>query len=258
MKRSNFFYIAVIVVLGLFLSIGMALVVKNRGNNKAKTPVSSPKAELVETPLEERPYVSLTPSADAHEITLNISRIMHGQSVEYEFSYQTKAGLSQGAIGTIDLKGKSETSRKFLLGACSKNVCRYDEGVEEGSLLLRFRDDDKVRKFFTEFRLQKDGGQLSSADGKFTLIGKFPVNVYFIVMSTIGLPENLEEEKISSSPYGVFSSGTVVLKDSEVLLTGEGENNKIFFWGGKSWETLGNSPRQPAKNVGVFVAASAN
>jgi len=208
------------------------------------TPTPAEK-EIVEVPLEERPFVNLTPRADGREFTLDITRVKNTDTVEYELVYLSQ-GIQRGVIGSVTLNGESNLSRKMLLGSCSKNVCKYDEGVEQGTLTLRFRGSTGTSKFTTDFHLQKGTGPLTSTDGKFELDGKLTVTNYYITMNTVGLP-GVFDKTINEGPYGVFSSGSTAIKNGTVKL-----GPTIYFWNGSSWQAVSGTVSQ----LGVFVAAS--
>lgn len=224
-------------------------------------PTPTPEGTLIETTLEERPYVTLTPRADGKEFTLEISRIKNAKTIEYELVYLAK-GLSRGVVGSINLQGETEISRDLLLGTCSRNVCKYDEGVEEGTLTLRFRGADGVRKFISDFRLQEGDEELSSTDGKFKLEGQFLTDVFYITMSTVGLPEEIEEEVIGG-PYGVFGSGSTKIRDVELTLelAEEISGAKLYSWSGGVWqeedfEIEGKTLSASVNSLATFIAVS--
>lgn len=226
--------ILAIVVFGLALIIGSFLFLRKK--SASTFPAEEQEGTLIETPLTERPYVTLVPRADGREFTLEIARIGNAKTVEYELVYLS-GGLSRGAIGSVDIKGETEISRKLLLGTCSRNVCKYDEDVEEGTLTLRFRSPEGTRKFVADFHLQKGDDELTSADGRFKLESQFPSGVFYITMSTIGLPGEIEGEAVSG-PYGVFTSGAEVIKGGRLSLGIPGEEVKLYSWTGKAWKEL--------------------
>ena len=224
---------------------------------RRKPPVESksipePEGVIIETPLEERPFVSLTPRADGKEFTLEIERIRNAETIEYELVYLSK-GFSRGVIGSIDLDGETSVSRKLLLGTCSRGVCKYDEGVENGTLTLRFRESEGVRKFMAGFHLQQGGEELTSIDGNFKLEGQFSPDLFYLIMSTIGLPQAIEG-RVVGQPYGVFTSGSKKIKKSTVTLSlpGAKDEAKIYFWSGKKWTPVADS----VDALGVFVAVA--
>jgi hypothetical protein len=144
----------VVVVAGIILLIVGGLFLFSRGKTGITSVKITPTPEpvSVEIPAEDLPTVRIIPRADKKEITLEIKEIKNADSIEYELSYLSK-GLSRGVVGTIELKGETSITRQILLGTCSKNVCKYDEGVTGGSLLLRLRGASGVTKITADFDL---------------------------------------------------------------------------------------------------------
>jgi len=234
MKKIIAIIIIILVVLGL--GIGGIFILRGRRPAKPTSPTPGGKEEAVlEVPLSERPFVTLTPRNDGREFTMEISRIKNIDTVEYELVYLSQ-GLSRGVIGSIDLNGQTSISRKLLLGTCSRNVCKYDEGIEEGTLTLRFRGAAGTRKFIADFHLQQGVKELTSIDGKFKLAGKLPSGAFYITMSTVGLPKEIEG-KIVGGPYGVFTSGSEIVKNGVVTLSlsEKSPSAKLYSWDEKSW-----------------------
>lgn len=200
-------------------------------------------------PVEERPFVSLTPRADGHEFHLTISNIPSGtESVEYELVYKVASGVTQGVPGTVKLPGKSSIERDLLLGTCSSGKCRYDEGVEKGTFTLRLRDEDGklITKLETEFHLQQDGKSLTSADGKFSIaatgLGK---STFYLTMNTFGLPGKAPG-KVVAGPYGTFTKGATKVSGT-VTLDGSGT---LYGWDGRKWVELSGGT---ASFLGTFI-----
>lgn len=236
MKKNLF--ILILFLVGILIFITGVFLFKGKGapqSGKLLTP--TPEGVLIETPLNERPFVTLTPREDGKELTLDIKGIKNATTVEYELQYFS-GDLSRGVIGTVELEGEDNLSRKLLLGTCSRNVCKYDENVSQGTLTLRFRAKVGVRKFTSDFHLQTGKEELSSVDGKFKLTGKLSPTAFYITISTIGLPQALEGEVVSG-PYGVFTSGSDSIKSGEISFTAP-ENNlgKIYAWTGKQWQEI--------------------
>jgi hypothetical protein len=236
---KKIFPIAIIVLVVLLLVGGGFWYLKSKKSGGMTTPTPTPEGRLIETPLEERPYVTLTPSQDGHWLTLKIERIIYGDSLEYELIYGTASGVTQGSTSAVDLEGESTYTKKILLGTESKGHYRYDEGVTEGTLTLRFRSGEGVRKFMTEFHLQKGDNQLSSIDGNFTLGGKLSTSDFYLTMPTVGLPSEVEG-KIIGGPDGVFTSGreTVSNGKMKLALAEEAPNVKLLSWTGTDWREV--------------------
>jgi len=154
------------IILVVFLGLGIIgglffLAFKNKKSSSSLKPTPTPQQIMEEVPAEELPLVWLTPSADKHEVTLEIKNIKNATSLEYELTYLSKE-IPRGVVGTINLK-EQETSilRKILLGSCSRNVCRYDEGVTGGTLTLRLRGPEGLIKATGDFDLQSKNHQIA-------------------------------------------------------------------------------------------------
>ena len=166
---------------------------------------------LVELAFPDRPFASLTPTTDGHYLNLKIEKIKvpKATSMDYELLYSLPDGRAQGVPGTAELKDIIVFERKLLLGSESNGKFRYDEGVEEGNLTVRFRDSKGklLAKFSTKFHLQSNEAELTSVDTNFTYtLDKKPKGIYFITMETFGMPSDSNVTSVTSGPYGVFSS----------------------------------------------------
>lgn len=218
----------------------------------------------IETPLEDRPYVSLTPGYLGRELNLEITRIKNAKTVEYELTYLSK-GLSRGVIGSVDVQDKSSISKKLTLGSCSGKTCVYDEGVEGGTLTLKFRQGAQVRKFTSNFVLNKGLDKIATGDGNFQIekvsTAKGVSTNFYVVMATIGLPQG--KDNALSEPYGVFSDNkNIGSAKVTIFLNKEDAKAKLFSWDGKEWmsegknfETDGKAVSAEVTSLRTFVAA---
>ena len=258
--KKNWWLFLILAV--LFLLGGFFVVKKVKKSQEGPTPTPTPEGVLIESTLEERPYVTLTPRVDGREMTLSISQIKNADSIEYELVYLSN-DLSRGVIGTIHLNSNEKNiSRNLLLGTCSRNVCKYDENVTEGTLTLRFRSSGGVRKFVSDFHLQRGDKILTSMDENFKIEGQMPAGTYYLTMSTIGLPEAMEG-KPASEIYGVFTSGSTALRNVQLTLglSDSAANASLYSWQGKTWEkeatgfeTDGETVSAVISNLATFVA----
>ncbi len=239
MKKLLSIVIFVIVILAL-VGGGFLYLRGKWGGGKA-TPTPTPEGKLVETPVEERPYVALIPSQDGHWLTLDIKGIKHGNSLEYELIYNTASGVTQGSTNAVELEGASYT-KKILLGTESRGHYRYDEGVTEGTLTLRFRSGEEVRKFITEIHLQQGEDELTSRDKNFSLSGKLSPTDFYLTMPTVGLPGEVEG-RVVGGPYGVFTSGRETVQGGELslTLTEEAAEIKLLAWAEANWQAIEDS-----------------
>lgn len=165
----------------------------------------------IEVPFADRPVVSLTPRSDGHWLDLKIEKfkVPKAASLDYELLYTLPDGRVQGVPGTVQLEGISDLKRELLLGSESSGKFRYDEGVKDGNLTIRFRDakGKLLTKFATKFRMQTDETDLTSIDENFTYkLEKSVKGEYFVIMETFGLPSESNITSVSEGPYGVFTS----------------------------------------------------
>lgn len=238
-----------VVILGIATAGGVFWFVKGVTQKPTAT-TGLKEQEVRELPLAERPFASLTPRTDGHEFKFAVSRIPSGiDTLEYELVYKSSSGITQGVPGSVKLKGATTLERNLLLGSCSSGKCKYDEGVEKGTLTLRLRnaDGELIAKLETGFHLQQ-GGPLSSVDGSFELTSSsLSSKKFYLTMGTFGLPGAAPAE-VSSGPYGVFTSGKTVVSGTVNLGSGT-----IYGWNGSKWVMLENGK---TSSLGVFIATS--
>lgn len=179
---TNHQTLALVLVLGILGVLGWLGVQKI---------VAQPQGPLQEVDLPfdaEGPYALLYPRRDGNALILNLQRTSSYDSISYELSYASasdetvvagnKVALEEGSLegGVIDrgVKGtintqerKGEYEQEILFGTCSKNVCKYDKGVENGTLTLYIKKGNKVYRMVTLWHLQKPDialGVLTSGD----------------------------------------------------------------------------------------------
>jgi len=159
----------------------------------------SPLVEEVDLSFDaEGPYALLFPRRDGNALVLNLKRTASYDSITYELAYTSKAEevameggkiktkgedgesrdlgnlgiIDRGVAGTIDTNNKKgEYEQEILFGTCSKNVCKYDKGVENGTLTLHIRKGNLAYRMVTLWHLQKPDvalGILTSGDGHLT------------------------------------------------------------------------------------------
>lgn len=219
-----------------------------------KKVVSKPKVEVKKTlktkkpainllELEKRPYVTLVPRVDGHEVTMTIDKIKLDETeVEYELEYQA-GNMLQGAGGRIDFDlEEPPVSKNLLFGSCSKGKCKYDDDVFSGSLTLYF-DGQEVYGLKSEFTLGKmadEAGVFSSNDVKVSLdVGQNGLdgNTFVIVASTMGLPAEVEG-KVLAGPIGFFTAKKETVKEATLTFKGIKEDGdlKVLGWDGSNWQ----------------------
>lgn len=123
---------------GIIILIIIFLIAKSmKGGN---TPVQE-EVNVPEIPLDQRPTVSLTPTSDGHWLDFKVQsiKVKGAATMDYELLYTTGTGIQQGVPGTVKLDG-TDIERKLLLGSESSGKFRYDEGVKDGTMTIKFRD----------------------------------------------------------------------------------------------------------------------
>ncbi len=222
----------IILLLGLVVLIAAVIFVRNKGKNDLIQPESDNDIALTEVNFSNRPYVSLTPSSDGHWLTLKVEKIkIDAQTLDYELLYQSGEGRTLGVPGSIKLTDTTTIERKLLLGSESSGKFRFDEGVEKGTVTLKFRNDKGklVAKFQSDFVLKNMEKELQSNDGIASFTFENAIPQYIVLMNTIGLQEN-KITGVKSGPYGLFSS--LDAKDIIIKVKFSGHNSVYIYENG--------------------------
>lgn len=201
------------------------------------TPTPTPK--IIELSVAQKPYISLIPRADGHELKLKIDNIPSSiVSIEYELLYtaiDNNLEMEKGVGDTIKNITKN-IERDLLLGTAScTNGCKYkyDSGITGGTLSLNFiTDSGQVVTYQTPFVLEttadikKDGG-LSLSTENISIKGTATGSNYFILIKNFGVPIGSNAKSSltvfsNEATNGKFSSisPTIYTKDS-TSLTGD-------------------------------------
>lgn len=134
---------------------------------KGQTDQPEDENTVAEIPQDQRPFVSLTPTADGHYLNFTASniKVKNAATMDYLLVYSTLNGGQQGVTGTVQLNG-DDVNKKLLLGSESSGKFRYDEGVTGGTMTIRFRNSSGklVGKIETNFTLT------SPQKGKFVVL----------------------------------------------------------------------------------------
>lgn len=233
-------------LLGLVVLAGVYFLVLKKPSED-----SEEEADLIEVSLNDRPFASLTPKSDGHWLKLKVEKIrIEAESLDYELLYSLPDGRTQGVPGTILLKGQTSIERDLLLGSESSGKFRYDEGVEDGTLTLRFRNSQGklIAKFATKFHLESGVTKLTSVDGKFSFeLSKASPKTFFVTMETFGILVDAPGNVVSG-PYGIFASTVTSFPGSVKLPSGS-----VYMLDGGSW---GKVEGGDASDIGIFVGIS--
>jgi len=173
----------------------------------------------------EGPYALLFPRNDGNALVLNLKRTASYDLISYELAYTSlpesgsvsgdgeggSGSIDRGVVGNIDTKDKKgEYEQEILFGTCSKNVCKYDKGVQNGTLTLHIKKGNKAYRVITQWHLQKPDvalGILTSGDNHlvYTVSDKKSLaNVgYSIVNDLTGAPKLPNEKQVLGKVYGL-------------------------------------------------------
>lgn len=232
--------------------------------------------EEVNLPFDaEGPFTLLHPRRDGNALILDLKRTASYESISYELSYTSKineikvsgskleedlpAGrqgsekggiIDRGVVGTIDTREKKgEYEQEILFGTCSKNVCKYDQGVENGTLTLRIKKGNKVYKMVTLWHLQRPDvalGTLISGDGHMIYQTEAAreelAAVSFVIINDLsGVPKLPQGKEVLGKVYTVNVPITKDLPAGEVsleLAENPPPGAALFRFDGSSWQEL--------------------
>jgi len=172
------------------------------------TKASTKKATEIQLADNEKPYISLIPTADGHTLSFKMTSIpTKFSTVEYELIYTAKdqnLEIEKGVSGTVKLEGATNLTKDLLLGTAScTNGCKYkyDEGVTNGTLNITLKTDNNEYTSYTSPFTLKSGVDLNKE--KKLVVDSLTINgtattkgEYFIALKNFG------------SQYSVFSSGS--------------------------------------------------
>ena len=206
-----------LILIGSFLIILLTVVFFVAKGTKSGSPTPTQEdANVPDLPQAEWPVVSLTPTSNptvpgslGHWLDFKVQNlnVQGAASMDYELIYSTSDGGQQGVPGTVKLTG-TDIDRPLLLGSESSGKFRYDAGVEQGTMTLKFRDSSGklIGKLSTDFHLQTGVTALTSIDGNFTYnLSVIAKNVYFVTMKTFATPAT-SMVVVSQNGYSVFAS----------------------------------------------------
>ncbi len=202
--------------------------------NKPKPVVLLPDIDLVFQ--ADGPYAVLTPRRDGNALELDIQRIAEYDAFAYQIIYTDGQGIERGA-GSLDTwipikDKKADYAQEILLGTCSQGFttagphCTFDVGVENGTLVLRFKKGNQPYKLLTEWHLQKPDvalGTLTSGDSHFTYLVKAErPDLALIGFSDIndltGVPKLPDGKKVLGKVYSLTTPAAIDLKPGQISL----------------------------------------
>ena len=234
-----------------------------------KCVVSSEETELTFDP--EGIYALLLPRKDGNALNLNLKRTSKYKAINYELAYRAASddvanaeapedgsdlGIDRGVVGDIQIddSGKNlqpEYNQEILFGTCSKNVCKYDKGVENGTLTIHLVNNCENKQMVTTTwkiqNLDVEAGKIVSGDEHFR----------YEIASDSAKTETENREELVRVGYALVNEVTGAPK----LPTGKMVFEKVYAVNAPEAKTLpkGNVKIETAENppsdakIGVYI-----
>ncbi|MDO8619105.1 MAG: hypothetical protein Q7R49_04165 [Candidatus Daviesbacteria bacterium] len=271
-KTTAIFVLAIVLLLGGGVFASQAIF------NKSNQQVGS---EINISFDPEGAYALLYPRADGNALVLDLKRTTSYDAISYELAYTSlpdttssskitmdegnSGSIDRGVVGNIDVsERRGEYEQEILFGTCSKNVCKYDKGVENGTLTLHIRKGNKAYRMITTWHLQKPDialGNLVSGDTHFNyqISDKASlINTGFSIINDLtGAPKLPNDKQVLGTVYGLsvpiaktLPTGNVTLE----LAQNPPADAKLYKFNDSTsnWEELGT------KIDGSTLSTSAN
>jgi len=237
----------------------------------------------------EGPYALLSPRRDGNALVLTVKRTSSYDAISYDLAYTSNVdetivtgrkisedgeegaagSIDRGVSGTINTEDKKgEYEQEVLFGTCSKNVCKYDQGVENGTLTLHITKGKKVYRMITQWHLQKPDvalGKLTSGDGHLIYTTSADrqtlSNVGFSIINDLtGVPKLPSGKIISGKVYSLNVPLAKSLPGGDIsleLAENPGDGAKLYRHNGNDWTELdtkveGSKFSATADGAGIF------
>lgn len=274
-SKKNIYITAAIALVLFFVAIYFLFIIQKKPNDFKvdNTPVEVKKVD--ELSIAQRPFVTLTPTANGAEIIISIENMSNFDNIEYELTYladnPTSPGdrIERGSTGT-DVNTKDEKYKKsILLGTASRGVSNPDKGIGEGKLTLHLFKKDVEYLSETKWDLMQIGvstNQIKDRDGNFSLkIPAFTKDYFAILADTVGVPQKGEFDitKVKLPVYGVFSVAPKFVKKADLSVKSDDAGSKLYIYNHQdaSWSTsdatvAGGLLKTQIENLATFVVVS--
>lgn len=139
--------------LSLILVIFLSLFIFTKETQAKALPqaIKSPSKQAVVT---KSTGINVTPKlrSDRKALIVYFSNLQNAKSVSYTLTYQTNI-QQEGAIGSLNLTKVSTATQELLFGTCSKNVCRYHTGLNNGRLEVSYTTTSG-KKYIKKYKIK--------------------------------------------------------------------------------------------------------
>jgi len=189
---------------------------------KPTTTAPTPQPKVYEIPLDQRPYVSITPRRYGHMLYLKIINIPSNISqIEYELLYTAIDNgneIEKGVGDTIKEINKS-VERSLLLGTEScTNGCKYkyDTGIVGGTITLSFiSNNNQIATYQAPFTLKsatdikKDNNTISLSAENFSIKATIAGGGYYVLLKNYNNNYSVFGSSATNSKFVSISPDTI-------------------------------------------------
>jgi hypothetical protein len=244
MTKKKKTIIAISILTVLLIAGGLFFFLKaNHSNKETEEGVVKQKiSSKTNLPVNEQPFIQLSPTADGHYVTINILALKKpATSLNYEMEYQTGSML-QGFQGFLELSDLPLSEKKLFGSQSAGGAITYHEDIKGGSFLAEFMgpEDYAVKSNWRYFTNSDRQSEFSSQDTKFTITNASLANYsYLIIYNSPGYPGEIEEELISDI-YTVSAEKSLKIISSTftVSFSTKEEQVQIMGYNGEEWQNI--------------------
>lgn len=139
--------LSIVGVVILIVLLGGFLILRGRTTTQ---PVDEETSQNQSIPKLSKEELGLTMelSPDVHTVKFSIAKASDLKHIDYEITYDADSTedesvrVPKGITGEEDVNGATYKTDNLTLGTCSKNVCKYDTGIQKVDLLAKVTKKD--------------------------------------------------------------------------------------------------------------------
>lgn len=233
--------------------------------------------DISEIQLRDKPYVTLTPTADGAEIIISMENMAFFDGIEYELTYLADnpqapgEKIQRGSTGT-DVNTKDEKyKRSILLGTASRGVRSPDRGISDGKLSLHLFKAEGEYLSETEWNLFEIGSAKTTIASqqkhvKLEVPQTLGKTYWVILADTVSIPPTFDKDIATIVPpvFGTFSIAPKFTKPASLTLNVQNDLTAVQIhlytqdgkWETKDLDTKGKTFSTTINNFATFIVTS--